>query len=172
MEYRFRQHIHDAKSGSTFAVHSALRKYSVSHEVLYTSNDLSFIRDIMEPYFIKLFESHTSKNGYNMTDGGDGCVGLSESSRRKISIAKIGKIQSEESNRKRRDALKGVKKSQSHRDKHAGQNNHFWGKNHSIETKILIGNGNRGRIESPEICETRRKAALKMWADRKMRVSI
>jgi GIY-YIG catalytic domain/NUMOD3 motif len=162
-EFRLRQHLAEANGGSGFAVHAALRKYPVSQEVLYCSDDLDFIRDIMEPYFIQLYKSHTSQHGYNMTDGGDGCRGMSVESRLKISAARTGTIQSEKSNRKRSQRLIGKPKSQAHRDKHTGENNFFFGKAHTEKTKAIIGAKNKGRVQSPEERKKRGAAQLKRW---------
>ena len=45
--------------------------------VLYQSSDLDFTLNIMEPYFIRTLNSrHSIGDGYNMTDGGEGCLGV------------------------------------------------------------------------------------------------
>ena len=60
-----------------------------------------------EQYYIKLFKT-LWPNGYNLTKGGDGCVGgLCEETRRKMSNSKQGKHRSEETKKKISDGLKG-----------------------------------------------------------------
>lgn len=60
------------------AFHAALRKYgeeNFNFEIVEEINE-AFGRDYLnerERFFIKLFNSHISQNGYNITWGGDGC---------------------------------------------------------------------------------------------------
>lgn len=79
-----------------YAVHNAILKCGFGNlkwEILYESNDQEFSLNIMEPYCIKLYNSHESKNGYNLTWGGD--------------APGLGIIQSEETKKKRSLSLKG-----------------------------------------------------------------
>ncbi len=72
-----------------------------------------------EKYWIEKLESF--KNGYNLTNGGDGTRGyiFTEEDRKKLSLAQLG-------------------------------NKKFLGKKHSEETKMKIGIGNKGKVLSKE----------------------
>lgn len=70
MEKRFEVHKKEARSGSLFQFHKALRKYdfNVKSEVLDTCETIEEA-NILEQKYIEKFD--TFKNGYNMTIGGD-----------------------------------------------------------------------------------------------------
>lgn len=54
----------------------AMRQYgydTFSYEIIYQSKDFDYCKNIMESYFITLYDSYN--NGYNMTNGGDGTIG-------------------------------------------------------------------------------------------------
>lgn len=56
--------------------YSAIRKYGWNNfvwEIIYQSDDKFHTLNMMEPYFIK--EYNTYYEGYNMTKGGEGCFG-------------------------------------------------------------------------------------------------
>ena len=76
VEERWAEHCKDAKSGSDFAIHRAIRKYGFENfvgEILYQSSYRKHCLTEMEPYFIREYKSYvTFENGYNMTIGGDG----------------------------------------------------------------------------------------------------
>ena len=86
IEKRFKQH---ARTDS--AIGSAMRKYGIEHfqigviENCYTSEQLN----ACEVFWIAMLNTKVP-NGYNLTDGGDGTVNLSEESRVKISAAQLG----------------------------------------------------------------------------------
>jgi group I intron endonuclease len=76
-------------------------------------------RDLLkekEIYYIKLFHSLSTEQGYNITNGGDGgCT--SEESKKKNSESHKGKITSEETKIKLSNAKKGKPKSEEHKRK-------------------------------------------------------
>lgn len=74
--------------------HRAIRKHgwdSFTWEVLYTHRDGHYTKNNMEYFFI--MENDSYNNGYNMTLGGDGTIGLirTEEHRKKIGDAQRGK---------------------------------------------------------------------------------
>jgi group I intron endonuclease len=82
----------------------AIRKYGVENfktELLYTAKSLEEL-NAMETFFIILHQSHKPENGYNMTLGGDGLLGLrhSKQTRQKISEAHLA-IRDEDSARRK-----------------------------------------------------------------------
>lgn len=107
----------------------ALRKYGVQ-SFDWSTVDSSEDRDVLndkEEYWISYFNSKVP-NGYNITDGGDGVIGLREGPNkgRKFSKEWIEKI----------------------RKAHIGK-----GHPHSEETKVKLGNVRRGAILSKETKE-------------------
>lgn len=56
-----------------YSIHKALREFGkdfFTWEIIYQSQDSKHCLKVMEPYFIKEYDSF--QNGYNMTSGGDG----------------------------------------------------------------------------------------------------
>lgn len=105
IDERARQHINDAKAmKENFAFHSAIRKYGENNfrwEVIDTADTPDEL-NTKEVFWIKYFDSYIkgeSRNGYNMTVGGDSLRGEdnpfygknhSDESRERISQSKKG----------------------------------------------------------------------------------
>jgi group I intron endonuclease len=93
IEERWERHIQEARSGSNYKFHRAIRKYGEENflveEVMFveapTKDALKRKLDYIEIRLIKKFD--TFRNGYNMTLGGEGQFGrtFSEESKRKMS---------------------------------------------------------------------------------------
>lgn len=99
------EHLKCATKNSKFHFHKAIRKYGQDNFewiILYNSNDLDFCKNIMEGYFIKIF--NTIENGYNLTLGGDS-INTLPSIRQKISNTMTDRVLSE----KHKNALKKPK---------------------------------------------------------------
>lgn len=109
----------------------------------------------LEKIYIKQFK-FSGVTLVNLTDGGEGVAGLirgkpSDKHRRKNADAKRGKIQSEETKRKRSDALKGRKREFT--EEHLQKIKEF--------NKTKIGNQNRkGKKHTEEAKEKNRQAHL------------
>jgi group I intron endonuclease len=95
VDKRFAVHLHNARKGLDYKLYRAIRKYGEENftveEVVAvsapTKKELKAKLDFLERHFIQRYD--TRKNGYNMTDGGDGQLGFvySEISKRKMSEA-------------------------------------------------------------------------------------
>lgn len=86
---RISQHLSHSKNSKT-AFHKAIQKYgkeNFSWELLYQSKDLEHTKTIMEPYFISEYNSF-GKNGYNLTEGGEGTFGIKYTEKTKIMWSK------------------------------------------------------------------------------------
>lgn len=111
---RKQTHKSHANRGSTQYISKAIRKHgweNFSWEILYRSNDLDFTKNIMEGYFIRLYETYGDK-GYNLTLGGEGVLGRKYSpspETRKLLSEKIkgSHFHTEESKKKISEAAKG-----------------------------------------------------------------
>lgn len=90
-----------------------------------------------EKYWIKYYKSNNREYGYNLTSGGDGLNNPNEEVRAKMSRWQQGKCLSYTTRKKISNALKG-------------ENNPFYGKNHSIETKEKISASRTGQLLSEE----------------------
>jgi len=75
-----------------FHIHHAIKKYgweNFNFEVIYQSQDREHTLNIMEPYFIK--EYNTFDSGYNQTLGGEGSFGKIQSEENKIKQSNLRK---------------------------------------------------------------------------------
>jgi group I intron endonuclease len=119
---RWNEHIytsHDPQNPNHRYIHKAIRKYgpdALTFEVIYQSKERRHTHKVMEPFFIKEYDTF-GPNGYNLTEGGDGKNGykLSEDTKKKISNSLKGKTLSGEAKAKISSAKKGVKFTDQHR---------------------------------------------------------
>lgn len=155
---RFINHIKIAKMGPTHAnfsaVHGAIRKYGQENFLLEiievcdenTSND-------REIYWIKFYKSRNNECGYNLTDGGDGVLNLSEESKNKRKEKMLGRKHSEDHKKKISEANKGKIISSNTKRKisiaNSGENNGMFGKTISNETRKKLSEFQSSRKRSP-----------------------
>lgn len=138
IEKRYKQHLRAAQRGENTKLCKAIRKYgsknfTIEGVISVEASSLQALKaklDFLERHFIQKYD--TRRNGYNMTDGGDGSVGdghpmfgkhhsiesrmkiasklrgktLSEEHRMRISKTERGKIVSEDTKRKISEARK------------------------------------------------------------------
>lgn len=138
IEKRYKQHLRAAQRGENTKLCKAIRKYgsknfTIEGVISVETSSLQALKaklDFLERHFIQKYD--TRRNGYNMTDGGDGLVGdghpmfgkhhsiesrmkiasklrgktLSEEHRMRISKTERGKIVSEDTKRKISEARK------------------------------------------------------------------
>lgn len=105
---RWSQHVYEAREGSSYFLHQAIRKYgkdSFKIEELYRADSQKELNE-KERHFIQVYHSFCADSGYNQTMGGDGWSG-NEASRRKLSVSMTGRIFSAEHRRKLSEAKKG-----------------------------------------------------------------
>lgn len=74
LKSRKREHINEAKRGGGFYFHKALKKYDYNFtwSILEENIKLEYV-DEREKYYIELYDTFNSNNGYNLTSGGDFC---------------------------------------------------------------------------------------------------
>lgn len=157
IEKRLKGHISSSKNGSNCALHKAISKYGIENFVIseLVNCDSRKIAAEQEIKYISEYKTHVSHGlGYNMTKGGEGIVGLSvESLKRmgdahkkenlspetlkKMSDAKSGGTLSKITKRKMSEAHKGKQFSSEHKRKIGLANS---GVNCSQETRLKISN--------------------------------
>lgn len=138
--------------------HRALNKYGKNNfnwKTLEYCNSKEELDD-MEFHYIKQY--HSYKNGYNMTIGGEGTLGrvCKESTKRKISEAKVGVKASKKTKKKLSDMRRGVKKSKEHVAKVAAAKSKYW--------EITYPNGNVKIIKNlSKFCRKNDLSDRGMW---------
>jgi group I intron endonuclease len=162
---RIRNHIWSNKDEY---FHNALRKYGIENfewEIIMSGPEYG-INDVEIGYIV--FENTKIPNGYNMTDGGEGASGhkVSDETKHKMRLARLGKKMSEESKLKCRLANLRSKHNlgkhlsdetkQKISDKHRGINNPMFGKHLSDETKQKISLSLCGKSRSEECIQNLR----------------
>ena len=154
IEKRWESHIKESFSGSNLKFHRAIRKYGSDNfhieEVMWveapTKKALKAKLDFLEKHFIKRYD--TKRNGYNMTDGGEGQLGFSfsEKSRMKMSIS--AKRRCDEDFRKRQSLIaKNQWKDENFR-KHHSEIQSLFMKRKDVQEKL--GKSRRGKKFSEE----------------------
>ena len=179
IQERWREHQSQSESMET-KLCFAMRKYGIQSftvDEFYQTSDVKHLSD-MEQHFIKLYD--TKENGYNMTDGGEGIIGYKHTQEAldKISAAHSGKVvseetrervrqakllsdytDSEETRQKKSESHKGLKHSAETRAKMSGEGNGMYGKNHTKESKL--------KMSESQIGENGTKRARKGWETRR-----
>lgn len=109
----------------------------------------------LEKYYVDLFNTFNSKNGLNSKDGGGHNTVFSQECKEAMSKYRTGKKQTEETKRKRSEALRGRKR-QSFSDEHIQKLTRAK-QNMSEETKMKMSKAKTGKTLSTE---TRAKMSL------------
>jgi group I intron endonuclease len=125
----------------------AIRKYgweNVIRRVLIISDNEEYCKN-MEIALIDCL--NTKRNGYNSTEGGDGCSGmkLSKLTRKRMRISKTGVKFTEEHKKNLSKALSGLEKSEKEKERLRKLVS-----NMSIESRRKIGEASRNRIVTEE----------------------
>jgi len=174
---RHAEHLRNAKNGSGYAIHCAIRKYGEkSFSITTVATCVSPLLNDLEEYFIKFYGTFAETgHGYNMTQGGKATSGWhpSEETRKKISASNKGRknspeaitkakatkaskppfVYSEELREKMSAASKGKKKPRKNKKPPVEKRPKF-GFTHSEETRKKLSESNRGKRRSEE---TKRK---------------
>lgn len=109
---RWNRHTSDAmteKDGQ--AIHAAIRKYGVENftiEIIEEHPDDKYVFEVLEPKYIQEYKTY-GNDGYNMTLGGDGWLGMkhSQETKDKISKAHKGRKHTDEARKNMSEAHKG-----------------------------------------------------------------
>lgn len=151
-------------------LHRALKKYGYDDFdklVIEECDEVQWIMDYREMYWIKRL--NCIDNGYNLTEGGSGGK-KSKETREKISKSRMGIVYSEETRRRMSlgqktpkqlafvrslsEKRRGKSLTEEHKikigQKQFGENNHFYGKSHSDETKKVISEKAKSRNTNGE----------------------
>jgi group I intron endonuclease len=151
------QHKTQALKGKCdFAFHKAIRKYGWDNfewEIIFESWDKEYCSEIMEPYFIKEYNSF-GNTGYNMTKGGGGAKGVKRSpltkeqkqlisERTKEGISNMSDNDKERLSDMKRNISEETRKKMSNAKK--GIESSFKNKKHSKETKDKMSEFKKGK---------------------------
>lgn len=149
-EIRWKRHTLQAKCGSTYPVHSAIRKYGASNfEVVTLANGDWPSLNEAETAAIKVFRTQ-SPCGYNLRAGGEQSEFHPETLA-KMSAAGRDRRHSAETRARMSAAHRGLRKSAKHRaNLSAAMKGRTFGRVLSAETRARIGASHRGRHESSE----------------------
>ena len=129
--------------GSGIYLKRAVKKYGKENFIIEIIEDGIIDKDLLcerEKYWIRFYDARNPKIGYNLTDGGDGFSGNhSEDTKKRLSILKIGGKHTQEHTDKIAAGNRGKVVSSEAKQKMSiaqlGENNSFYGKQHSEETK-------------------------------------
>lgn len=150
------------KNGSGYKESSyfykAIKKYgweNIKHDIIFAGLSKSeAIR--LEIEYIAKYKTRDKRFGYNMTDGGEGHLGvpMTEENKEKIRLLMTGKPKSESTKEKLRIANTGKQWSEEQKKRrsmqYSGQGNPNFGKHCSEETKEKISAANKGKVISEE----------------------
>lgn len=121
IKQRINKHIVGNNKQKNSVIHTAITKYGIENFTIVELEVCNSIPHLIEreKYWINYFNCCNKKNGYNVTNGGEGCrirlgYKLTEEHKNKLSIAKIGnkchlgKLHSEETKIKISKNRKGI----------------------------------------------------------------
>lgn len=137
--------IDEHTKGKDSLISKAINKYGLQSfdiSVIDSAESIEVLND-KEMEYIALYNCK-HPNGYNLTDGGEGTIGLSEESLEKRRISNTGKKRSEEAKQKMRRPHKILNPRGPHTE----------------ETKNKISNKNRGKKRIPMKQETKNKISI------------
>ncbi len=78
---------HSKCTGYNSYFHKSIRKYGWNNfkwEIIYQSKDYEYCKNVMENYFIRQYDTYF--NGYNVTLGGEGCLGFKHTEQHKQNL--------------------------------------------------------------------------------------
>lgn len=164
---RWRSHVFDARHGSRFPLHAAIRKYgpkSFTREVLQQCETRAEAAKA-EQDWIERLGTYVRRGGYNATLGGDGTHGLRDEARARIGVAHLGKslVVSAETRAKisayhlgrKRSAVTRARISEAHQ-----------GKRLSAEARDKLRAANTGKRQTEETKAKRAASMRAAWARR------
>ena len=169
MKQRWRGHLGSARgTRSKFPIHEAIRKYGPAAFAVQSLVHVRTLKqlNVMERIWVSLMNSKVP-NGYNLTDGGDGVLGLAEESRKRIGEANrgtryaLGAIRSEETRKRIGKASTGRFFSSASRAKMSAKRK---GVPKSEEHRRKIGKGNLGKEISKSTREKLSRSIKAHWA--------
>jgi len=145
VEKRMRQY-----HGECDIVYKAIKKYGKEnfkkYIILYCEPDKKILA-YYEIACIKIFHSHVSEGGYNITWGGiSPMTGRkhSKKTKQKISVARLGQYPSEETRQQMSEARLGEKNPMFGKHR-SGKKAPFFGKHHTSESRQKISEANLGK---------------------------
>lgn len=167
LEARWKGHCANARRGSKLALHKAVRRYGEDAFKLDVLESVETWEKACEREKFWIAElGSKAPGGYNLTDGGDGVLGLSwklsDESRVKQAAARRGRKQSAECVSKRAASLRGQKRSDEARARMvAAQKDRKKPPPFSDEHRAKMSSAHKGKKHTPESREKMSVAAKK-----------
>lgn len=188
IQERLQEHINKSQKSSAKKqiIHKAIKKYGKENfiiEEVDSSTDYNYCLNVLEPYYIKLYNALDKSIGYNVGTGGEGGDNYTnnpmlEEIRNKISQSLknfykehngtwYGKTLSDEHKNNIKKSNIGEKLKikfntpkykQMFREMNLGENNPIYGKHLSEETKLLLSQKLKGRKKSPKTIQKMKQA--------------
>ena len=154
---RWRDHLSKARRGSRTALHAAIRKYGEDQFVIRVIASVSSKQEAgnLEVQLIKEYSTKVP-HGYNITDGGDGVIGLPPEMLERIAQQNRGRKHTEDAKRRIGIGAKGRVVAQSAREKIGNARR---GKPLSAEHKAKLAAAKQGKRLPPRTDQHRQKIA-------------
>src|SRR5208283_2017862 len=179
LEKRWKNHLRDYnRNDKNTHFYNAIRKYGTECwkvEVLEEVNNIELLNEA-EMKWIEHYDTFNRDKGYNSTSGGDNGYIMSEETKEKIKQALNTSETKEKIKEKRKLQIFTEETKEKMRQAHLGENNHFFGKNHTEEAKEknrIAHLGKTGKHHSEETKEKMRQARLgkKLTEETKQKIS-
>lgn len=174
IEERFYEHCKTAKNNGSYAIHKAIRKYGKENILIETLVIGEWVYlTYLEKLAISSFKTK-GRNGYNLTNGGEGVCGLvfSAESLLKLSVSHKGKRQplSEETKLKISIANKGKKRTAAHNEAMSLARK---GQKISPENlqKLIAANTGRRRTDLEKAALSKARKGISLTAEHKAKLS-
>lgn len=165
IEERFKKHLRDSQC-PLYPLHCAIQKYGSANfkiELLEESDNKQYISNKEQPT-IEIYESHISKNGYNVATGGyGGDLGPNANLKRKETILNFSEEKKKEISEKLSVSHTGLKRTSDEKLKMSllqKERGGYGPEKHDAETRNKISKGNTGKKRSEISRQNYRNVAI------------
>jgi group I intron endonuclease len=140
-------HRSDALKGSTTYFHNALRKYGFENFEWVVIDECKEFNELccLEQFYIKYFQTNNKNFGYNLTKGGEGTFGY-------------------------KPTYESIQKWKNSLPDRSGENNPFYGKRHSKETRKILSNKRKGKNHRDYRHDLNDKEIIRLYTQEKFSI--
>lgn len=153
---RFRQHVRDAKAGSTCHIHRAISKYGKDSFLVETVDSAVTKEELKQKEVEWVTKLDTFKNGYNMTPGGDGHGHKhSEDTKQKLRERQIAYFQNPDARKQAAEFGRLAKITDEEKERRrvimiGNQRSKGMTYHHTVEAREAISRAHKGKVLSEE----------------------